>query len=68
MKPLPPGIPDPIYLHELALELRMTVAELTHGRGARMSAHELGVEWPAFYRWKQRNAGREAKKREGGRR
>lgn len=36
---------DPIFLCELALELRMPISEL----GARMSAHELAVIWPAFY-------------------
>jgi hypothetical protein len=39
------GVPDPMFLHELALELKMPVAEMCQ----RMSAHELGVEWPAFF-------------------
>lgn len=36
---------DPIFVHELALELHMPVGELCR----RMSAHELLVEWPAFF-------------------
>ena len=46
---LPVGAADPYLLHELALELGMTVSELIHGRGSRMSAHELCVAWPAFF-------------------
>ena len=57
---MPPGTVDPIFLHELALELHMTVGELTHGRGAPMSAHELSVAWPAFYATQRRIAAREA--------
>ena len=55
---LPPGVPDPIFLCELALELRMPVGEL----GDRMSAHELTVLWPAFFRYRQREQEREAEK------
>jgi hypothetical protein len=43
---LPPGVVDPMFLHELALELHMPVGEL----GERMSLHELTVEWPAYFR------------------
>jgi hypothetical protein len=46
---------DPIFLCELALELKMPVGEL----GARMSAHELTVMWPAYLAWRE-----EAKERE----
>jgi hypothetical protein len=45
---LPPGVADPIFLCELALELKMPVGELAE----RMSAHELTVVWPAFFRHK----------------
>lgn len=46
---LPTGVPDPIFLHELALELKMPVGEMCQ----RMSAHELGVLWPAFFEWRR---------------
>jgi hypothetical protein len=52
----PPGVADPLFLHELALELKMPVAEMC----SRMSAHELTVEWPAFFATKHRIAEREA--------
>jgi hypothetical protein len=45
---LPPGTVDPMFLHELALELKMPVGEMS----SRMSAHELAVSWPAFFRGK----------------
>jgi hypothetical protein len=45
---------------ELALELGMSLSELRHGRGTPMSAHELGVEWPAFFAYRQREAVRQA--------
>lgn len=51
-----------MFLHELALELKMTVAELTHGRGTPTSAHELAVAWPAFFRHRESERVREAKK------
>lgn len=40
-----PGMVDPLFLCELALEMRMSVREL----GERMSAHELCVVWPAYF-------------------
>jgi hypothetical protein len=46
----------------LALELGMTVAELTHGRGAPMPAHELVAVWPAFLRYRERQAEHERQK------
>lgn len=52
---MPSGVPDPIFLCELALELKMPISELTE----RMSAHELGVVWPAFFRHRQRVMERE---------
>lgn len=55
---LPPGTVDPIFMCELALELRMPVGELAD----RMSAHELYVVWPAYFRYAQREAEREAEK------
>lgn len=51
---MPPGVVDPLFLCELALELNMSVAEITHGRGAPMSAHELAVVWPTYYETKRR--------------
>ena len=45
---LPVGVPDPLFLFELALEMKKSVRELTTGEGG-MSAHELCVEWPAFF-------------------
>jgi hypothetical protein len=47
---LPPGTVDPLFLHELAEHLHMTVSEL----GDRMSAHELSVAWPAYFAYKLR--------------
>lgn len=54
---------DPLFLHELAIELGMTVSEL----GQRMSAHELTVAWPAFFAYRRREAERQAEKQRGGR-
>ena len=39
------GLVDPLFLHELALELHMPVGEICD----RMSAHELSVMWPAYF-------------------
>jgi hypothetical protein len=50
---------DPIFIHELAEELKMTVAELCHGRGTPMSAAELTRDWPLYYAWKRREAARQ---------
>ena len=55
---MPPGVADPIFLCELALELRMPVGEL----GDRMSAHELTVVWPAFFRYREREQARQEEK------
>lgn len=57
---LPPGAVDPIFLCELALELGMPVGELTE----RMSAHELSVIWPAFFRARRREQERAERERE----
>jgi hypothetical protein len=45
---LPTGVPDPLFLHELALEMHKSIRELTTGEPG-MSAHELCVLWPAFF-------------------
>lgn len=58
MYQLPPGVVDPLFTHELALELGMTVGEL----GRRMSCHELTVSWPAFFDYRQREAERQAER------
>lgn len=55
---LPPGVVDPMFLHELALEMGKSVSELT----SCMSAHELAVEWPAFFRARAREQTREAER------
>ncbi len=55
---LPPGVVDPMFLCELALELKMPVGEL----GDRMSAHELAVVWPAFFETRRRESEREREK------
>ena len=53
---LPPGVVDPLFLHELALELRMPVGEMCN----RMSAHELTVLWPEYFAYRNREAERQA--------
>lgn len=58
---LPPGAVDPIFMCELALQLKMPVGELAD----RMSAHELCVVWPAFFAYRRREAEREAEKSRG---
>lgn len=63
---LPLGVADPMFLHELALELGIPVGEMCE----RMSARELTVEWPLFFeargREERRKAGEaEAKARMG---
>ncbi len=63
MMELPPGVVDPMFAHELALELGMSVGEL----GQRMSARELTVAWPAFFAARQREQNREADRQRGGR-
>ena len=60
MMELPMGVPDPIFMCELALELKMPVGELSQ----RMSAHELAAVWPAFFRHRERQREREEKKQE----
>jgi len=57
---LPPGTVDPMFLCELALELKMPVGELSD----RMSAHELAVVWPAFFRARDRERKREQEEQE----
>jgi hypothetical protein len=63
---LPPGTVSPIFMCELALEMRMPVGELAE----RMSAHELSVLWPAYFKYRARRDEREAEKAKarGGRR
>ena len=56
MMQLPLGVVDPLFVHELAIELGMTVSEI----GDRMSARELCIEWPAYFTAKRRMAEREA--------
>lgn len=58
---LPTGVADPIFTHELALELGMTVQELTTGR-AGASAHELAVAWPEYFAYRARERDRQEKR------
>ena len=58
---LPLGVADPMFLHELALELGMSVQEMTTGVPG-MSAHELCVEWPCFFEARQRENERKAER------
>lgn len=51
---LPPGVMDPLFLHELALRLHMPVGEMCK----RMSAYELTVSWPLFLGYEEREAER----------
>jgi hypothetical protein len=44
----PSWVVDPLFEHELALELHMPVGEL-HDR---MSLHELAVRWPLYFRYR----------------
>jgi len=46
---LAPGMVDPLFLCELALEMHMPVGEMCD----RMSARELYVVWPAYFRWRE---------------
>lgn len=57
---LPPSIADPLFLAELALELKMPISEL----GQRMSNYELCVTWPAYFAEKRRHDKAEAQKRQ----
>jgi hypothetical protein len=58
------GVADPIFMCELALELKMPVGEL----GQRMSNQELCVMWPQFFAWRRRAEEREANKQQSKRR
>ena len=58
---LPMGVPDPMFLHELALELHMPVGEMCE----RMSLHELTVMWPAFFGAREQLREREETRKAG---
>jgi hypothetical protein len=53
-------VSDPLFVAELALEMKMPVGEL----GQRMSNYELCVFWPAYFAQKHRHDEAEARKRE----
>jgi len=53
---------DPISTCELALALGMSIAEMCHGAGTPMSAHEMTVIWPAFFAWRERARAREERR------
>lgn len=55
-------------MHELALELGMTVGEIKHGRGTPMSAAELTRDWPLYFAYRKREAERQEEKEKGRRR
>lgn len=57
--PLPPSMADPLFLAELALEMKMPIGEL----GSRMSNYELCVVWPAFFHQRRLHQIREENKR-----
>jgi hypothetical protein len=61
MMELPLGVPDPIFLCELALEMGKSVSELCDS----MSAHELCVIWPEYFATRQRMREAEEAKRAG---
>jgi hypothetical protein len=48
-----PGVVDPMFLYELAETLGQTVQQMTTGRPG-MSAHELCVGWPTYFKFKHR--------------
>lgn len=58
---LPLSVADPLFLAELALEMRMPVGEL----GRRMSNYELTVFWPAFFAERERQRQVEEARRAG---
>lgn len=60
---LPLGMADPLFLAELALEMNKSVRELENS----MSAFELTVWWPAYFRVREARRRREEKEREGSR-
>lgn len=47
---LAPGMPDPLFLHELALELHMTISDI----GSRMSASEQ-TAWAVYFEHRRRH-------------
>lgn len=55
---------DPLSLHELALELGMTVSELIHGRGTPTPLKEVAVDWPLFNAYRAREQKRQIKEAE----
>lgn len=57
----PLTVSDPLFLAELALEMKMPIGEL----GDRMSNYELCVIWPSYFAEKRRHDQAEAAKREG---
>ena len=57
---LPLGVMDPIFICELALDLKMPIGEL----GRRMSNYELCVVWPNYYRYRQRVRVREERRQQ----
>ena len=58
---LPANVADPLFLAELALEMKMPVGEL----GDRMSNYELCVFWPAYFAHRRKQEEAEADKRGG---
>ena len=57
---LPPGVADPLFMCELALEMNMPVSEL----GQRMSNYELCVVWPEYFAYRRRENERQQEKQQ----
>jgi hypothetical protein len=51
---------DPLFLHELALELGKSVRETVES----MSAHELTVAWPLYFKYRAKAQERQAREDE----
>lgn len=61
---LPPGVADPLFQCELALEMKMPLGEL----GQRMSNYEMCVIWPEYFAYRRREAQRQQDRQEEQRR
>jgi hypothetical protein len=59
--PVGKGLVDRMFLCELALELKMPIGEMCQ----RMSARELSVTWPAYFRVRNERRQAEQDAREG---
>ena len=62
--PLPLGIPDPLFVCELALKLALKLGMPVGEMCDRMSAWELNVLWPMYFARADRIAERERERAE----